>query len=88
MYVFPRLQPITLADGSNAVLAKVPKLDTALRRRQRSAALACTPISETKLFQINTPFNNLSIRTPFIVYDNKRQDMVLTFATKDTLGFF
>ena len=73
MYVFPRLQPITLADGSNAVLANVPKLDAARRRRQHSAALACSPISKTKLFQINTPFNNLSIRTPFIIYDNKRR---------------
>ena len=85
MYVFPTLQPITSAGASNAVLAKVPKLDTSRRRRQRSAALACRPIPETTVFQVNTPFNNLSPGTPFTVYDNEKQDMVPIFATKYTL---
>ena len=49
---------------------------------QRSVALPYLTIPETKVFQINILFNNLSTGAPFIVYVNEKQGRVLIFATQ------
>ena len=72
-----------IAGPIEAVLAKIPKLETILRdvRKQGAVAIGYPPIPETTQFEIDPPFNVSNTREQFVYYDNGREDRIIIFAT-------
>ena len=78
-----------VAGATEAVLAKIPKLETVRRdvRRQRAVAIGYPPISETTEFEIVPPFNVSNTGEQFIYYNNGREDGIIIFAASQSLLF-
>ena len=77
------------AGVTEAVLAKIPKLETVCCdvRRQRAVAIGYPPIPETTQFEIVPPYNVSNTGKQFIYYDNGREDRIIIFATSQSLLF-
>ena len=75
--------------ATEAVLTKIPKLETVCRdvRKQRAVAIGYPPIPETTQFEIVPPFNVSNTGERFKYYDNGREDRIIIFATSQSLLF-
>ena len=71
------------------VLVKLPCIDTIRRvaRRQRAVNRPYLEIPENTLFEIPDPYNVSGTGEKFVHYDNRRDDSVMIFGTRESLQF-
>ena len=74
-----------IAGATEAIQAKIPKLETVRRdvRRQPAATIGYPPIPETTKFEIVPPFNAINTGEQFTY--NGRDDQIIIFATSQSL---
>ena len=68
------------------VLAKLPRIDTIRRdvRRQRAVNRPYPEIPENTLFEFPYPYNVSSTGEQFVHYDNRRDDRLIIFGTRES----
>ena len=71
------------------VLAKLPRIDKIRRdvRRQRAVNRPYPEIPEDTLFEIPHPYNVSSTGEEFVHYDNRRDDRLIIFGTRESFQF-
>ena len=71
------------------VLAKLPRIDKIRRdvRRQRAVNRPYPEIPEDTLFEIPHPYNASSTGEEFVHYDNRRDDRLIIFGTRESFQF-
>ena len=71
------------------VLAKLPRIDTIRRdvRRQRAVNRPYPEIPENTLFEFPYPYNVSSTGEQFVHYDNRRDDRLIIFGTRESFQF-
>ena len=71
------------------VLAKLPHIDTIRRdvRRQRAVNRPYPEIPESTLFEISYPYNIRSTGEQFVHYDNRKDDRLIIFETRESYQF-
>ena len=71
------------------VLAKLSRIDTIRRdvRRQRAVNRPYPEIPENTLFEIPHPYNVSSTGEQFVHYDNRRDDRLIIFGTRESFQF-
>lgn len=74
-----------IAGATEAIQAKIPKLETVCRdvRRQPAATIGYPPIPERTKFEIVPPFNAINTGEQFTY--NGRDDQIIIFATSQSL---